>query len=502
MGGRRDETGSGQPTRQTRARLTATVFGLLIAGLLAGCSSLGVGGDEVPRSNAVPIGLPPVTDDPEHDKIVASYGGVYDDSGAAQAVARAVGRLVEASDDPSQTYRITILNSPAINAFALQNGNLYVTRGLLALANDTSELAAVIAHEMGHVTARHAIARARQAEAASVVGRVVSQVGQDSGNKSLALTATQVSFARFSQVQELEADGIGVKTLARAGYDPFAAARFLTEMGRYADFRSQRAAPGNGTASSNRPDFLSSHPSTPERVNFALRAAREIGAPGIGEQQRDAYLASLDGMVYGDDPSEGFVRGRSFLHKGLGIQLTAPDGYIVENTSKAVLAMNETGNALRFDGVALPSSTSLPDYLASGWINGLDRATIAETKIGDFPAATASAFADGYAFRIGVIRAQKTTYRFIMAGQTPDAAFDAAFLSTMQSFRRLTPAESARLRPLHVKIVKVKPGDTIERVAEAMSGVERRTDLFRVLNGIEPGEALEAGKSVKIVTDQ
>jgi predicted Zn-dependent protease len=480
-------------------RAGLTVAALIAAAVLAGCSSLGLGGDDAPRANAVPIGLPAATGDPEHDKIVASYGGVYDDEGAARAVARAVGRLVEASDDPAQTYRITILNSPAINAFALQNGNLYVTRGLLALANDTSELAAVIAHEMAHVTARHAIARARQAEAASVVGRVVSQVGQDSGNKSLALTATQVSFARFSQVQELEADAIGVKTLARAGYDPYAAARFLAGMARFAQFRAQRAG---GVASSNRPDFLSSHPSTPERINFALRAAREIGAPGVGEQQRDAYLESVDGMVYGDDPSEGFVRGRAFLHKGLGIQLTAPEGYIVENTSKAVLAMNEAGNALRFDGVALPPETKLADYLASGWINGLDPSTIAETKIGDFPAATASAFADGYAFRIGVIRSQRTTYRFIMAGQTPDAAFDAAFLSTLQSFRRLTPAESARLRPLHVKIVKAKPGDTAERLADAMSGVDRKVELFRVLNGLEPGDPLEPGRAFKIVTDQ
>jgi predicted Zn-dependent protease len=472
---------------------------LLAAALLAlaGCSSLGLS-EDAPQSQSVPIGLPAPTGDPEHDKILASYGGVYEDDGAAKAVARAVGRLVEASDDPSQSYRITILNSPAINAFALQNGNLYVTRGLLALANDTSELAAVIAHEMAHVTARHAIARARQAEAASVVGRVVSQVGTDSGTRSLALTATQVSFARFSQVQELEADAIGVKTLARAGYDPFGAARFLTNMARFATFRSQRG-PGNG---GGRADFLSSHPSTPERVTFALRSAREIAAPGLGEQQRDAYLQAIDGLVYGDDPSEGFVRGRAFLHKGLGIQLTAPDGFLLENTSKAVLAMDENGNALRFDGVALPATTKLTDYLGSGWINGLDPNSITETKIGDFPAATATAFADGYAFRIGVIRAQRTTYRFIMAGQTPDRGFETAFIQAMSSFRRLTPAESAKLRPLHLRIQKVRPGDTAERLAETMTGVDRRLDLFRVLNGLEPGDPLEAGRSVKLVTDQ
>jgi predicted Zn-dependent protease len=267
-------------------------------------------------------------------------------------------------------------------------------------------------------------------------------------------------------------------------------------MARFADFRSSR------NASSNRPDFLSSHPSTPERINLATRAAREIGAPGIGHQERDAYLQSIDGLVYGDDPSEGFVRGQSFLHKGLGIQWTVPKGYLLENTPKAVNAMNETGNALRFDGIALPANITLADYLASGWVNGLDAASIAETKVGDFPAATARAFAEGYHFRIGVVRLGKTAYRFIMAGQTPDAEFDAAFSASLMSFRRLTPAESARLRPLRIRIYKVKPGESWDRLAEMMSGVERKADLLRVLNGVEGSEPPEAGRLVKLVTEQ
>jgi predicted Zn-dependent protease len=469
-----------------------------LACLLAGCASLGP--VETGVAPAVPINVPNLVsaqDDPEHTRIVASYGGQYDDANAARAVARAVGRLVAASDDPSQSYRITLLNSPVVNAFALPSGNLYVTRGLLALANDTSEVAAVIAHEMAHVTAKHAVARARRAEAAQELNKAVAGVLQDADQQRLALASTQVSLARFSQVQELEADAIGVKTLAKAGFDPFAASRFLSSMARYAEYRAQKPA-----ASSNRPDFLATHPSTPERIDFAVREAREAAVAGPGEQERDQYLSGLDGMVFGDDPSEGFIRGRAFMHKALGIAFSVPQGFALENTSKAVLATDSAGTAMRFDGVAVGVEVRLRDYLTSGWINGLDVESIVETQVGEFAGATAKAFADGWSFRIGVLRSGKTVYRFIFAVQEPGPGFDVAFNETFQSFRKLSPSEAARLRPLHIKTHRVKPGETADELAGQMLGVERRGETFRVLNGLDQGESVEAGKLVKLVTDQ
>lgn len=489
------EAAKGSRTIRLRswARIAATAA--LLAGL-AGCGSVGMR-DQMISAPAADAALTTPKTDAEHDRIVASYGGVYDDPAAAQAIARAVGRLVAASDDPSQSYRITILNSPAINAFALPSGNLYVTRGLLALADDTSEVAAVIAHEMAHVTARHAVARARRAEAASEVNRVVANVMQDQDAQRLALASTQLSLARFSQVQELEADAIGIRTLSRAGFDPFASSRFLSSMAHFADYRAQR---GVGTASRN-PDFLSTHPSTPERIAFAVRAAREIGAPGIGEQEKDQYLLGLDGMVFGDDPTEGFVRGRSFLHKGLGIEFSVPAGYSLENTTKAVLGTDQTGTAMRFDGVALPPETSLLDYLGTGWVNGLDPASIRQATLGEYPTATATARADGWIFQVGLLRKGKTVFRFIFAAQEGQQTLETALAETMASFRRLTPEESARLRPLHLHVLRVKPGDTVERLADQMSGTERKVDLFRVLNGLGPNDPLEVGRLVKIAND-
>lgn len=433
----------------------------------------------------------------EHARIIAAYGGVYHDAGLEQTVARIVGRVVAASDKPGQSYRITILNAPAINAFALPGGYLYVTRGLLALANDSSEVAAVLAHEMAHVTADHAVARQNKARTAMIVSRVVSDVLNDDQAGKLALASSQRSLASFSRQQELEADAIGVRTVGRAGYDPFAAGRFLTSMGRFADYKTAASV-----MQDKRPDFLASHPSTPERIDFAIRAARQFGAPGLGEVDRDRYLAGIEGMVYGDDPSQGFVRDRSFYHPGLGVGFSVPDGFVIDNASDAVLATGADGTALRFDAVGLPANADLGAYLASGWVNGLVEGSVQRFTINGMPAAAAIANAKGWSFRIAVVQASASaTYRFIFANEVDTAAFQKAATETVNSFRKLSDAEIARLNPLRISLVTVRPGDRDQTIAARMRGVDRPLELFRVLNDLKPGAPLTPGSKLKIVTD-
>jgi predicted Zn-dependent protease len=432
----------------------------------------------------------------EHSRIVAAYGGVYHDDQLEQALVPIVSRIVAASERPEQGYRITILNSPAINAFALPGGYLYVTRGLLALANDSSEVAAVLAHEMAHVTANHAVERQNRARNAVIVSRVVTDVlDNDSGR--LALASSQRSLASFSRQQELEADAMGVKTIGRAGYDPFAASRFLNAMGRYSAYRASLNASGA------RPDFLASHPSTPERVEFAAKAARQFGAPGIGATERERYLDGVDGMVFGDDPSQGYVRDRTFIHPALGVGFTVPEGFVIDNTSDAVLATGTDGTALRFDGVALPPGTDLGGYLRSGWINGLDEESIRTFSINGLNAASAKASAKGWEFEIAVIQVGETsTYRFIFANEVSTAAFREAARGTVASFRTLDASQTAGLKPLRIRVVTARAGDSEASFVRRMSGVDRPRELFRALNGFEPGAAIPAGTRVKIVDDR
>jgi predicted Zn-dependent protease len=379
----------------------------------------------------------------------------------------------------------------------LPTGQLYVTRGLIALANDNAELASVLSHEMAHVIARHAAMREEEARQVSINSQVVNDVLSDPQEGALALARSKIKFATFSRSQEFEADGIGVGIAARAGYDPFGATRFLTSMGRNADLR----AGGSGNEMRS-PDFFSSHPATPERVKQAQATARQYAAPGGGERDRSAYLASLDGLVYGEDPIEGYVRGRRFLHPKLGFTFTAPEGFTLENTAQAVLGLKDGGNqALRLDAVHVATEQTLSQYLGSGWIENVDTTSVEELTVGGFPAATAAAKGDQWSFRLYAVRFNGEVYRFIFAAKTMTPEIEHSFRDSVATFRRLTPAEAQQAKPLRIKIVTVRPGDTVERMASRMAMIDRQAERFRVLNGIEPGQPLKPGEQVKIVVE-
>ncbi len=433
----------------------------------------------------------------EHQRVLAAYGGAYEDPKLQALLSRVANRLVASSERPEMTYKVTILNSPAVNAFALPTGQLYVTRGLLGLANDSSELASVVSHEIAHVIARHADMREEQARRAELVSNVVNDVLSDPEDGAMALARSKLALASFSRAQEFEADGIGVGIAARSGYDPFGAARFLTSMGRNADFRAV------GRSRDNRPlDFLSSHPATPERVKSARNSARQLAAPGPSERDKATYLASLDGLVYGEDPIEGFVRGRRFLHPKLGFTFTAPDGFSLDNTAQAVLGIKDNGNqALRLDVVKVPAEQSLIEYLNSGWIENIEAGSVEELAINGFPAATATAKGDQWTFRLYAIRFGSEVYRFIFAAKTRTEETERMFREAVGTFRRLSLAEIQSAKPLRLKVVKVQPGDTVERLASRMALIDRQLDRFRVLNGLEANDRLQPGDLVKIIVE-
>ena len=432
----------------------------------------------------------------QHPRILATYGGEYSDPKLERMVAKVVGSLTTVSANPTQSYRITILNSPNVNAFALPGGYLYITRGLLALANDSAELAAVVAHEMGHVTANHGLQR-QQKEAEEVLAtKVVSDVLGDSPTAKAALIRGKLRMAQFSRNQELEADVIGIKSVGEAGYDPYAAGRFLQSMSAYTDFRSISGATDASL------DFLATHPNTPQRIELAQRHAREFGPPGVGTVSRDSFLAGIDGLLYGDTPDEGYVRGNTFQHPKLGVSFAVPDGFVIDNSAAAVTATGPGDMAVRFDGVAIDKNRSLPDYIRSGWVAGLDASSVRETTIDGNEAATAKASADGWQFDIAVIRANGQVYRLLTAAPMASTSLDTVARSVSGSFHVLSAAEKAALKPLHIRVVTVQPGQTVGSLSAMMNGVDRKLDLFLVLNAMSPGASVSAGDKVKIVTDR
>jgi predicted Zn-dependent protease len=433
----------------------------------------------------------------EHLRILAAYGGAYEDSRIEAKLIEVVTKLVAASERPDLKYQVTILNSPAVNAFALPSGQLYVTRGLIALANDTSELASVLSHEMAHVIARHAAIREDQVRQAALVNRVATDLLSDPQLGALALAKSKIALASFSRAQEFEADGIGVGISARAGYDPYGAQRFLTSMGQNAQLRAQRS-----NIDPRAPDFLSSHPATPERVNNALLNARQYAAPSGDARERGEYLAMLEGLIYGEDPSEGFVRGRRFLHPKLGFTFTAPEGFTLENTAQAVFGVKDGGDqALRLDVVRVPSEQSLADYLVSGWIENIDPRSVEQFTVSGFPAAAATADGDQWSFRLYVVRFGSEVYRVIFAAKNRTDAVERAFRDSISSFRRMSVGEMQAAKPLRLRVVTVRSGDSVERLARRMAVSDRHVERFRVLNGLAPSDKLKPGDVVKLVVE-
>ncbi len=483
------------------AAMTKTRRGIALAGLavLAACTA-------TPADRQVSLNVPDAAvvnettplAQREHARILASYGGVYENARLQSMIEKTVERLVAASERPDLKYRVTMLNSPAINAFALPNGHLYISRGLVALANDKAELASVLAHEMGHVIARHAAIREEQARQTAIIGTLVNEVLSDPQTGALALAKSKMTLASFSRAQEFEADGIGVGISARAGFDSFGASRFLTDMQRNADLKT----PGGGAPDPRALDFLSSHPATPERVRNALANARQFSGPGAGERARNEYLDDLDGMIYGEDPSEGFARGRKFQHPKLGFTFMAPPGFSLDNTAQAVLGLKDGGGeAMRLDLVSVPAEQTLAEYLRSGWIENVDASSVEEFKVNGFAAATATAKGDQWAFRLFAVRFGSDVYRFIFAAKTMTAPSDRAFREAVGTFRRMSLKESSAVHPLRLKIVTVRADDTPEKLARRMAITDQPLERFLVLNGLAAGEKLKPGDKVKLVVE-
>ena len=472
---------------------------LALALALSACAGDHTGAVLTPVAVTVPAEAPRTTgrartvSDADHAKLVASFGGEYRAPTTLRLISEVTDRLVKASDRPDQAYVVTLLDSPVVNAFALPNGRLYATRGLVALASDTSEIAAVLAHEIAHVTLSHANARTELELRSQLVSRVVADVLNDPATGAQLQNQSRFALARFSREQELEADGVGVRTLAGAGYDPFGAGRFLTALNRTIALKT-------GAGSAGEPDMLATHPGTAERIALVTRAARRIGAPGVGTDDRVRYLAAIDGIAYGDNPGEGVVRGRRFLHPSLGIAFEVPEGFTIENTKNAVLGTtNEGSRRLLFDQVEAKPDQGLDEVLKATWNDAIEAGSVESRTIAGHPAVVAVSRGKDWTFRLAAIRVGEATYRMIMAAKGATDP-DPAFRRWTGSLAAVSPDETRTLKPLRIQIVAATSANP-EELAQRMMVSDRALDRFLVLNGLERGAVLKVGQGYKLVVE-
>jgi len=447
----------------------------------------------------------------EHPKVLAAFGGAYDDPELSAYVTRIGKRLAAQSELPDLNWTFTVLDTPVINAFALPGGYVYVTRGLVALANDEAELASVIGHEIGHVTARHTAQRqtnqtiAGLGAAAVTIGAVL--LGADPGVArsigDVANTAGAGYVASYSRSQELEADELGVRYLARLGYDPMAQADFLASL--QADSTLQARLAG-GEYDPNSVSFLATHPATAERVQRAAALARQAGGGG---RERSAYLKVIDGVEYGDSARQGLIRGQVFVHPDLRMKFTAPDGFTLKNSNDAVLAAGPSGAGVIFDSSSNPGG-SMRDYVAKRWAPALAKQA-SMTQASEFE----SLRIDGLeAARVDVltrtskgeviatltaIRAGDRVYRFTgIAPRGASRRLQEATRDAALSFEQLSAREASRWRAYRIDVVQ---SQSVAQAAARTPFEEYAEERLRVLNGLNRGERTTPDGRIKTVVE-
>jgi len=475
---------------------------LLVAGaalLTAGCG----GGDD-------PAGMRPEIEESErqlgaeqHPKLLAEFGGSYDAS-EAKYVARLGEKIAGAAGLEGQCT-FTLVNSDVVNAFAVPGCYIYITRGLVGIVNSEAELASVLAHEVGHIVGDHS---ERQQKRSILRTLGVMAVGLLTGSERLTQIAGQAAqffTLRYSRNQEYQSDSLGIRYMTDAGYDPHAAAEMLDALGRQEQFLARTS--GRDEAQGI-PEWARTHPLTENRIERARQTAAQTGAqPGALAENEEAYLREVDGLLYGDDPEQGFVRGRRFDHPVMRIGFEAPEGFTLTNSPAAIMISGPDGIRGEFGGAEIPAG-GLAGYTEALMAQTLQGATAevgesVSTRINGVPAiitparvstqqGTAEISFAAYAGDGG------RGYHFIMVSPPGEAA-KTATARLFASFRVLSTEEARSLRPRVIRVVAATPQDTIQTMAQRMAS-EFPLEHFLMLNDRSSGEPLKAGEKVKIVS--
>jgi predicted Zn-dependent protease len=438
-----------------------------------------------------------------HAKVMAEFGGPYEDAELQRYIDSLGQLLARASDRPDLNYTFTVLDSPVVNAFATPGGYIYVTRGLLALANTEAEVAGVLAHEIGHVAARHAAERQGQAVLASIPAIFAGILTGSDAVAGMVGAGGNAYLQSYSRDQEYQADLLGVRYLSRTNYDPYGMAGFLSQL--QSNDRLDAILAGKPDLA-DQYSMTSTHPRTADRIQ---RAIQEAGGAQVSDPmtEHDLYLSKVDGILYGDDPEQGFIRDRHFVHPVLRFTFDVPPGFHMINSSDAVIAQRADGATILFSAASQNSSSSMLGYLVDEWAPRLSLADAESIDINGMDAATGSDRLDTKNgvrdIRLVAVRHPSgNVYRFIFLTKPElTSALARDLRLTTYSFRSLSAAEAAKLRPQSIRVVTVRSGDTVESLAARMPFGEYAEERFRVLNGLEPGERLTAGQRVKIIVE-
>ena len=419
-------------------------------------------------------------------------------------------KLARKSHRPQLDYHFTVVDSPEVNAFALPGGHIYVTRGILAYLNSEAELAAVLGHEIGHVTARHSVQQSSAATAANVAAAVgglvagifVPQLGGQlaQGVQSLLGVTGSALLSGYGRSHELEADRLGAEYLARSGYDPQAMIKVISVLKNQELFDIE-AAKQEGREPRRYHGIFATHPDNDTRLQEVVGEANRYVQPGKIDDHRAEFLHQTEGMIFGDAVSQGVVRGNTFQHKQMGFRLSFPSGWRIRNKPDEVVAVSPDGEAMVVLG-PLGDQRGAPTDLAQERFRLESPAEILSMTHNGLPMAVVTSIAQGERpFQAAVIYHEDKAYLVAGRGDSPAAfaRYRDAISSTIESFRALTDAEKKSAKALEIRTIKATNGLSYAELAkESPLGINAESYL-RLLNGQYPEGEPAAGQIIKIV---
>ena len=413
-------------------------------------------------------------------------------------------RLARHSPRQDIQYRFFVAAMPEPNAFALPGGYIYVSRGLLAIANSEDELANVIGHEIGHVAARHSAQRQTRALGVGLLAVLGAAAAGRAGGEGAARGAAQLGellgsglIAAYSRDQERQADDVGQKLAARAGWDPAGMASFLQTLERDTELQLGR---------SPRPSFLDSHPATQERVAATAARARSLRiTAGAATTPHAGFLARIEGILLGPDPAEGVTRDELFLHPAIDFALRFPSGWQVRNGRSAVMAVSPAGDAALVLETQGKSGNPRRAALEFAQSHQLELQNGVAQTIGGFAAWRADALAQGaqgpMALRLTWIAHPKAIFR--LTGLSSTAGFREhaeVFSQSARSFRRLSTAERGSIRERRLRAVQAQRGETIAGISQRTGNVWTESETA-VANGLAEAHVFRQNEPVKIAVE-
>lgn len=464
----------------------------LAALALAGCAATGG-----------PLGLSPQQEqalgDQQHPQILASFGGEIDDPQLKAYVENVFNRLM-AADPTLPPMNIYVLDSPIVNAMAVP-GHIYVTRGLLTLANSEAELAGVIGHEIGHNKERHIAKRVSRSNLAQIGAVAAAILTGDADTAQLVGQGAQLYLLRFSRQQEYESDLVGTRLLASSGYDPIGAAQFLNTLGNWTNLEAQIAGVQQP------PEYLKTHPNSANRVARAAQEANALKqAGGVSEERnRNVYLNAIDGLLYGDDPvKQGYISGNDFIHPQMRFAFSVPNGFEMQNSSQAVVARSQTGAQMQFSSAASQQGpAALIDQISQSLkvqLGATQRLTVAGRNAA---AAQGRANTQGGAVDVTAYAIQwEGASHFIFLWVTPanrTSQWMPSINQSVQSLRDVDPRSLNVPNARRVDVVTAQRGDSTPALARYMAFPNYQQERFLIMNGLGPNGAVRSGERYKLI---